>query len=363
VRILILVALLLAFPATAAASQVSGPPGGDVEFQAYPGETNRVTVIPSASGPYQVEVRDDGANLLAGPGCTSIGLHTARCGLPPGPPPSRCGSMDILCFFRATFGDGDDTLALNLPGYFNELEFEAGADAMSVEGVTFVRASGGEGDDRLLGGESGDSINGGPGADFVQGRGSAHDIVSYDEPWRTAGVHVRLDDAPGDGGPGEGDDVRAESITGSRFDDVIVGNDLDNRIKGGGGDDRIACRGGRDTVYTSFLQGAGRGCEFVALSEEERWITRVSEAPLQVQDGAVSFGVSGSPEGRVRLATGGGIRLGAAPVPASSDHQPIPIELSRRIMRWLGRRPAWTVRLTCTVPGKSISRALTRLTL
>lgn len=361
-RILIVVALL-AFPATASASQVSGSPASsDVQFQADPGETNRVTVTPRASGPYLVQVRDDGANLLAGPGCTSIDLHTAQCGVPEGPPPYRCGSMDILCFFSAKFGDGDDTLALNLPGYFNELDFEAGADVMAVEGRTIVRANGGDGDDRLLGGELVDIINGGAGADFVQGRGSDYDFVSYDEPSRTAGVHVQLDDAPGDGGPGEGDDARAENIIGSRFADVIVGNDLDNHIEGGGGDDRIACRGGRDTVYTSFLPGAGRGCEFVALSVEERWITRVNEAPLHAWDGAVSFAVEGSPEGRVRLATGGGMRLGAAPVPASFDQQQIRIELSRRIVRRLSRRREWTVRLTGTVPGRSISRVLTRLT-
>ena len=119
-------------------------------------------------------------------------------------------------------GRGDDAIA-------------AGTDRSALRG--------GPGDDRLIGGPGPDVISGGAeddvvsggagddsfsdetGADLIRG-GEGRDTMSYanygpNQP----GVGVTLDDRPGDGEPGENDDVGAdvEIVQGSAGDDRLIG--------------------------------------------------------------------------------------------------------------------------------------------
>ena len=64
----------------------------------------------------------------------------------------------------------------------------------------------------------------------------------------TSGVGVNLN-APGDGRPGDRDDVRGdvELINGSQLADTITGNELDQTIAGSRGNDTVSGLGGNDT--------------------------------------------------------------------------------------------------------------------
>ena len=146
-----------------------------------------------------------------------------------------------------TGGDGNDTL-----------DGGAGRDSLY----------GGDGNDTLLGGDDGDSLSGGNGNDALDGGGArdtlrpglgadavaggeGFDVVSYSERGAGEPVSVSLDDQPGDGAAGEGDNVASdvEDVVGGAGNDVISGNDADNVLDGGNGNDRIDGGGGVDT-YT-----------------------------------------------------------------------------------------------------------------
>jgi Ca2+-binding RTX toxin-like protein len=335
-RVFLACLLLLLLPAAASGSLVFVDQDG-LGFRAFSAEANQVTIEDHGS---LVQVTDTGAALTPGSDCVSISEHTARCALEldcfnlSGPyNEHRCGSYVDL-------GDRDDTL---------DVAIEIGTAAL-----------GGEGDDRILGSPGGDLLLGGPGADFMQGRGSDYDVVAYDEGDRATGVAVQLDDARNDGAAGEGDDARAEGILGTPFADLIVANDVDNVIVGGGGDDRVGCRGGKDTVYTSYLRGADRTCELVAKPEASSIAPGV-EGPLTRDNGEVTIRLPSGTACRLRLATAGGRRLGAASVAASERQRSARITLSPRTLRRLSRRPEWTVRLTVTIPDQSITRTLAKL--
>lgn len=115
---------------------------------------------------------------------------------------------------------------------------------------------GGPGADVLLGGPGAEQLDGGPGADLLRG-GAGSDRATYAQA--PGPVRVTLDDQPGDGAAGEGDDVGGdvESVDGTSGADVLVGgpaaNDLvggpgDDRLDGGPGDDRLAGYEGDDVL-------------------------------------------------------------------------------------------------------------------
>jgi hypothetical protein len=87
------------------------------------------------------------------------------------------------------------------------------------------------------------------------------DTVSY--AGRAAGVHVEIGDGPGDGEPGEHDDVQADNVIGGDGDDVLIGNEIGNTLDGGLGDDRIRCRAGLDTAELAGQDSAADNCEQV----------------------------------------------------------------------------------------------------
>jgi Ca2+-binding RTX toxin-like protein len=118
---------------------------------------------------------------------------------------------------------------------------------------------GGDGDDELLAWAGADVIRGGPGKD----------TTSW--PHAIAGVHVTLDDRPGDGTPGENDDVGSdvEVLTGTKYDDVMVGIDRPQVLDGREGDDRLDGAGGPDQIYAgtgdhNVLTG-GAGVDQIAI--------------------------------------------------------------------------------------------------
>jgi Ca2+-binding RTX toxin-like protein len=160
---------------------------------------------------------------------------------------------------NALFGlEGDDTLRGGAGP--DRLTGHGGADVLYGEGDNDVLL-GLDGGDRLFGGDGNDTIGGGPGgpadADDVSGGGGV-DWVSY--YGRATGVTVTLDDAAGDGEPGEGDNVRSdvEDLTGTSFVDVLVGSasanalfgaEGDDTLTGGPGVDRLLGEAGDDTLF------------------------------------------------------------------------------------------------------------------
>ena len=130
-------------------------------------------------------------------------------------------------------GSGADQLAGNDGD--NALLGNAGNDILG----------GGAGNDQLDGGAGDDTLAGGAGADTLAG-GDGVDTANYSEAG--AGVRVVLDGKPGDGAPGENDNVDTENVTGSGGDDTLIGNGRANTLAGGGGSDRILGGSGADVL-------------------------------------------------------------------------------------------------------------------
>lgn len=189
-------------------------------------ETNRITL--RAEGDSAVVIRDEGAPLGSGDGCTAIDANTVRCPIRP----NTAANQDVQ-ILQVGLGKGDDTLR--------------------VEGNLTGRASliGGEGADTIRGGDELDLMEGGPGADDLDG-GGGNDIMSF------AGrkVPVTVDLKRGQATVRDDTDKVAniETVAGSPKNDTLVGSDGDDFLDGGRGDDRIEGGEGDDT-----LSGDGGG--------------------------------------------------------------------------------------------------------
>jgi Ca2+-binding RTX toxin-like protein len=236
-----------------------------VRYTADPGEVNRPKIT-AGPGESTVTVRDPGAMIRAGRGCTVVSVSEARCSA------SRVG--------RALFdlGDMDDRATL----VTGVVRGGPGEDRIKA-----AHAEGGSGDDVVLGTRFEDFLDGGRGADVVRGAGapdllvdgdaggkpssdrldgggSSLDVIDYAD--RAEGVVVLLEAGRG-GRRGEGDQLRGiESATGGsgpdrlvaggRFaelvggpgDDRLIGGPAGDFIYGEAGDDRIFGRGGNDLV-------------------------------------------------------------------------------------------------------------------
>lgn len=226
-------------------------------LQAAPGEANDVSADASASDSFVI--RDGGAPLTAGPGCTQVDATSARC-------PRVRG--------RASLGDGDDRMTLP-PSFSLDVAGDGGGDVITAGGIvhggdgddtlTGSLLDGGDGNDVLTGtdgndtlfGDRGDdTIDGGPGIDTVHYGLAPFGAVSLrnDPP---LAVTVDLSDPAPDGAAGERDTLRAvENVTASdaagdvlRGDagpNVLVGLAGSDRIFGGGGDDELSGDGELD---------------------------------------------------------------------------------------------------------------------
>src|SRR4051812_32551900 len=193
-----LLALALGAPAQAAtvsattgASGIYGVAAGDVRFDSAPGESNRVSMHLVDGSRGVVEVREDGAPLVAGARCTLLGTNVARCD----------AAADFVSATVNT-GDGDDSVTLDDP-LFGLVSAGAGDDRI----IGACVADGGDGNDRLtgcnntlpglghrfLGGKGDDTIEGGPADDTIDGGGGT-DVL------RGGDGNDNIDDA--DGAPG-----------------------------------------------------------------------------------------------------------------------------------------------------------------
>ena len=253
----------------------------ELRFLAQPGEANRVEVILVDTLRDSFRVRDAGASITPGEGCSAVDLHTVTC------------SAD---FVSVRVGDAADEVDLS--------RADRGADA-----------NGGTGADRLLGTPSYDNLNGGGGgrdvllgaagsdrltdgdrdrrrdADVLDG-GESHPARAFDD-WVDYGTRredVRIDLRRGIGGArGERDRITGVgNVVAGGGNDVVVGTSLPNTLQEGhgeyspaipqgslpsSGDDVFVGRGGNDVLVS--LGGrdrltAGSGRDFVACSFPQR---------------------------------------------------------------------------------------------
>jgi Ca2+-binding RTX toxin-like protein len=255
------IALLLPDSALGATASVATRPGdtftggqltattAGFAYVAGEGEANAPVLTLSEDG-RSVTVRDAGAVITPGEGCTGDGAAEVRCETPVAP--------------RITIelGDGDDVLA-GFESQNASVRVDAGPGADTVDlvqgtatggdGDDLLRAtarattlSGGAGSDVILGGPAGDVVDGGPGSDRLDG-GAGSDMVS----WRAERRPVTVDlSRPGPAGTaGEPDDVRDfEDATGGRGADLLRGTGAANTLTGLGGADALRGGGGDDTL-------------------------------------------------------------------------------------------------------------------
>lgn len=219
-----------------------------VHYRAAPGERNVVT---HTSGGHLI--RDEGAAIQPGRGCTAVDEHTVRC------VPDVDASQSLT---RIELGDEDDRY--DTPAGDIAI-VDGGPDDDTLSGRSLI---GGEGDDVLAGTDRNDALNGGPGRDALAGGagndaltggtgtdslagGEGVDLVSYEG--RAEPLAVDLHDQRPDGAAGEDDALSGfEHLTGGAQSDVLRGTDEPNRIDGGGvsnaNGDVIEGRGGDDDL-------------------------------------------------------------------------------------------------------------------
>lgn len=268
------IALLAALPSAAQAGEIHRE-GDAVVWSAGPGEANNVTL--GATG---IELKDTGAGLTVGAGCTVTGINSATC--------DATDVREIVLDAR----DGADrlqsagTIAVTMiggagadvfvgGGEYDVVSYEFHGEAVTAaidgtpgsgsasDGPAGARDTigtdvetlwGSPGDDELTGSAADNNLWGGTGADVLTG-GAGLDIVDYSD--RVEGVKVALNGLAGSGGAsdGAGDTVGAdiEGVFGGDGADTLTGNAAPNLLDGAAGNDRIEAR---DDVADLVLCGA-----------------------------------------------------------------------------------------------------------
>jgi Ca2+-binding RTX toxin-like protein len=243
-------------PAQAATVRVNesfGDEGTLVEliYSAAPGEANRLTLTQGtpAGGVPRIVVRDTGASVTAGDGCTATGPGAAICRTPVG---------DFDNGVTATLADGADVAdARAVRSASALLEGGTGPDELrgsrsrvnALFGDTIAGQPQGAAD-RLTGGRRNDFLLGGPRNDMLDGRGGRDEASYRDERSRVfASLILGRAEAPahidslaaieslegGDGGDTLIGNARANTLTGEGGKDELRGNAGDDRLVGGGG--------------------------------------------------------------------------------------------------------------------------------
>ena len=263
-------------PGVASASTVSVDGSGTVNYQASPGEANKLNL----ASPFEpLGFADTGAPLSAGPGCTAGALITCPAGpisatlgdradiarvnsfAPAGDVSvdGATGNDDLLVGGNdnasATGGSGDDIIVMvanggatasggagsdRLAGLsgIDELSGDGGADLLTEQpGPAPATLSGGDGNDRLVGGDA-DLLNGGNGSDILVGG----------TPF--GGLTI-------DGGNG----VDLITSTGGATITAGTGGDFVNAADGSGATDTISCGPGYDYVWADPTDRVARDCE------------------------------------------------------------------------------------------------------
>ena len=228
-----------------------------------------------SGGPGDDDMRGGFATFSGGPGADRMEsfAHSALTYS------DRVGPVSVT--LDRTAGDGEPGEGDDVRGHFDAVTGGGGADELSVvaagggaeRGARGTRIDGAGGDDILVGGDRADDLIGGDGRDVLMSEGGADrlwggagpdrmrggegdDTVSYTQPpsapgaQSTAGVVVTLDDQPGDGAEGEGDDVGSdvESVHGGPGPDTLVGGSGEDRLHGREGDDVLMGGAGFDDL-------------------------------------------------------------------------------------------------------------------
>jgi Ca2+-binding RTX toxin-like protein len=284
--LLVLVTPSAAFAGTAVLTETTNAVGGRdslVTYSALPGERNVITMTRgSTAGTFeQVTIRDDGALVVPGAGCTPLDPNMVRCAAQPYVNNGFEQQSTPAVVLDA--GDADDVVRTGR-GYSTSSVYAlggAGADVVTGGGnldggpgddvVTSTSetgevcekgcgtptdiVAGGPGNDRLRGGAGNDLLIGdgdsatspdpGGGNDDIDG-GPGSDAVNYQQ--RRAPLRIDLAGGPS-GAAGELDRVAGiESVTGGSGPDVLLGDDGPNVLDGGAGDDTLDGRGGNDLL-------------------------------------------------------------------------------------------------------------------
>jgi Ca2+-binding RTX toxin-like protein len=256
VTVAVFLALFFVPPGLAATASVDD---GQGSYVAAAGETNHVTITSAR------HIIDSGATITPGEGCVAVTAHEVVCDVSwsegfivlvgdlndfasvADVPPQTCCEPPFVAG-----GDGDDVIL----GSDGEDDFFGGAGddilwgGPALHGVCVLCGAnslgGGPGNDVLLGGPDFDLLSGNEGGDVLSG-GAGRDTVRYVS---AQGVHVTLDGRPGDGEPGENDNVLrdVENIWGTEADDWLVGSGYANKIEGWGGHDMLVGHGGNDRL-------------------------------------------------------------------------------------------------------------------
>jgi Ca2+-binding RTX toxin-like protein len=263
-------------PGVASAATVSVDGSGTVNYQAAPGEANKLNL----AAPFDpFGFADGGAPLSAGPGCTAGVLITCPAGAISATLGDRADSARVNSFApvgdvavdggtgnddllvgsnnsasavggsgddiilmvanggaTATGGTGNDRLA-GLSG-IDELAGDGGADLLTEQpGPAPATLAGGDGNDRLVGGDA-DDLDGGNGSDILVGG------ASFGSATIAGGFGTDLITSKG-----------GATITAGPDADVI------NATDGSGGADTISCGAGYDLVWADAADRVSRDCE------------------------------------------------------------------------------------------------------
>ena len=261
---------------SASAGTVSVDEGYVLNYAAPDGEANVVTILetPQDVGPPTWTVRETGAPLVVGPGCTRVDPNTATCEMA-----EECISIE------ASLGDLDDSARVG--GRCADISIDGGA------GEDYLRAGDAEGNANIQGGAGADvlegagPLRGGPGNDLLRAcsceDAAFENVYLYGDAGSDTitlrGVKaLEIDLRGGDGddtlfGPRGGADRGA--IAGGAGNDSIIGADGPDRVFGGGGHDTIRGRGGSDLLNGSTGRdeldgGAGRDSFYARDGQRDR---------------------------------------------------------------------------------------------
>jgi Ca2+-binding RTX toxin-like protein len=258
-----------------------------VHFAAGPGEDNVVTITRAEPEPDTeppppttvVIVRDAGAPLTPGAGCSAIDANTAACTMHSwhSQEYEYCGHDCYNQIPGTAWRDGE---RIEL-GDGNDL-FASSIEAAEPERTWPIEVDGGSGNDQVATGSGDDTVTPGPGDDVVEpGEGDnqviadaqrdGDDTLAFltgaenvvDDSARTAPLHLAdhvlgvAGEADTISGPaqvigGSADDElisAGEVLEGRAGDDTLIGSPGDDEIDGGPGNDTIRGKGGEDRVY------------------------------------------------------------------------------------------------------------------
>ena len=135
-----------------------------------------------------------------------------------------------------------------------------GGDAEGDSLTSIENLTGSAFDDTLIGDTADNVLEGAGGADLLDG-GAGGDTASYAAS--DAAITVDLSTGTNTGGHAAGDTItNIESLSGSRYSDVLTGDAGANRLDGGAGNDRLEGRAGADTL----VGGTGADAAYYASS-------------------------------------------------------------------------------------------------